>query len=155
VKCETMVRMIPIAASERDEFLRMAERHFSELNPAFTPQKDWREHYFSTILSKPEYFLRWINCDEKRAGFILFGLEEHRFLPRKTGAIYELYVLPEFRRRGLAKTVAMEAIRELWTHAPSKIQLEVIEGRAAAAALWNTLGFKKVTDRYVLSRSNL
>jgi ribosomal protein S18 acetylase RimI-like enzyme len=147
--------MIPIAASEQVEFLLMAERHFSELNPEFTPHSDWKEHYFSTILSKPEYFLRWIICDEKRAGFILFGLEDHRFLPRKTGAIYELYVLPEFRRRGLAKVVAEEAIRELWTHAPSKIQLEVIEGRTAAAALWSALGFKKVTNRYVLSRSNL
>jgi ribosomal protein S18 acetylase RimI-like enzyme len=147
--------MIPITASERDDFLRMAERHFSELNPAFTPQNDWKEYYFSTILSKPEYFLRWIIGHEKRAGFILFGLEEHRFLPRKIGAIYELYVLPECRRSGLAKVAAVEAIRELWTHAPSKIQLEVIEGRAAAAALWDALGFKKVADRYILSRSDL
>jgi ribosomal protein S18 acetylase RimI-like enzyme len=83
----------------------------------------------------------------------LFGLEKHRFLPRMTGAIYELYVLPEFRRRGVGKTCAMEAIRELWAHTPSKIQLEVIEGRGAAAALWKSLGFQKVTDRYVLSRS--
>ena len=104
-------------------------------------------------MANPQYFLRWIICDEKRAGFILFGLEKHRFLPRKTGAIYELYVAPEFRRRGVAKACAIEAIRELWTHAPTKIQLEVLEGRVAAAALWKSLGFQKVTDRYVLSRS--
>ncbi len=146
-----MVSMLPIASSERDEFLRMAVRHFSELNASFVPQDDWKEHYFATIMAAPQYFLRWIICDEKRAGFILFGLEKHRFLPRKTGAIYELYVAPEFRRRGVAKACAIEAIRELWTHAPSKIQLEVIEGRVAAAALWKSLGFQKVTDRYVLS----
>ena len=70
-----------------------------------------------------------------------------------TGAIYELYVLPEFRRRGVAKACAIEAIRELWSHGPSKIQLEVIEGRSPAAALWKSLGFQKVTDRYVLSGS--
>lgn len=148
-----MVKMLAIASSERNEFLQMATRHFSDLNASFVPQNDWQEHYFSTIQANPEYFLRWIMCDEKRAGFILFGLEKHRFLPRKTGAIYELYILPEFRRRGLAKACAIDAIRELWSHRPSKIQLEVIEGRLAAAALWKSLGFQKVTDRYVLSGS--
>jgi ribosomal protein S18 acetylase RimI-like enzyme len=148
-----MVSMLPIAPSERADFLRMAVSHFSELNPSFVPQDDWKEHYFATIMATPQYFLRWIICDEKRAGFILFGLEKHRFLPRKTGVIYEVYIVPGFRRRGLAKACAIEAIRELWTHAPSKIQLEVIEGRVAAAALWKSLGFQKVTDRYVLSRS--
>jgi ribosomal protein S18 acetylase RimI-like enzyme len=145
--------MLPIASSERDEFLRMAVNHFSELNASFVPQDDWKEYYFATIMANPEYFLRWIICDEKRAGFILFGLEKHRFLPRKTGAIYEVYVVPEFRKRGVAKACAIQAIRELWTHAPSKIQLEVIEGRGVAAALWQSLGFQKVTDRYVLSGS--
>ena len=147
------ISMFPIAASERDEFLRMAVKHFSEVSPSFVPQDDWKEHYFETIMANPQYFLRWILCDEKRAGFILFGLEKHRFLPRMTGNIYEFHVLPEFRRRGVAKACATEAIRELWTHAPSKIQLEVIEGRVAAAALWQSLGFQKVTARYVLSRN--
>jgi UDP-2,4-diacetamido-2,4,6-trideoxy-beta-L-altropyranose hydrolase len=148
-----MVSMLPIAPAEQAEFLRMAEKHFSEMNPSFVPRDDWKEHYFATILANPRYFLRWIICDEKRAGFILFGLEPHRFLPRMTGAIYEVYILPEFRRRGVATVVASEAIRELRTHAPSKIQLEVIEGRVAAAALWESLGFKKVTSRYVLSET--
>jgi ribosomal protein S18 acetylase RimI-like enzyme len=148
-----MVSMLPVVAAERDEFLRMAIDHFSELNSTFVPQNDWKDRYFPGILSRPEYFLRWIICDGQRAGFILFGMEDHRFLPRKTGAIYELYVLPEFRRRGIAKACAVEAIRELWTYSPSKIQLEVMEGRAAAAALWKSLGFQKVTERFVLSRS--
>lgn len=147
------VSMVPITVSERNEFLRMAVKHFSEVNPAFVPQDDWKEHYFETIMANPLYFLRWILCDGRRAGFILFGLEKHRFLPRMTGNIYEFHVLPEFRRRGLAKACATDAIRELWVHSPSKIQLEVIEGRLAAAALWRSLGFQKVTDRYVLPRN--
>ena len=146
-----IVSMIPIALSERDEFLRMAAAHFSELDSAFVPQDDWKTHYFDTILANPRYFLRWIRSDGQRAGFILFGLEKHRFLPRQTGAVYELYVLPEFRQRGIAKACAVEAIRELWTHGPSKIQLEVLEGRTAAAALWKSLGFRKVTERLVLT----
>jgi ribosomal protein S18 acetylase RimI-like enzyme len=147
-----MVGLLPIAASDQEEFQRMAIAHFSELSPAFVPMQDWRDHYFQNILKTPQCFLRWIICDGQRAGFILFGLEEHRFLPRKTGAIYELYVRPEFRRRGLAKGCAKKAIQELWTHSPSKIQLEVVEGQTAAAALWRSLGFQKATDRFVLAR---
>jgi ribosomal protein S18 acetylase RimI-like enzyme len=146
------VGMRPVLSEDKEEFLCMAADHFSELNPTFVPASDWKERYFPAILSNPQYFLRWIVCDEVRAGFILFGLEDHRFLPRKTGAIYELYVLPEFRRRGVGKACAVEAIRELWAHSPSKIQLEVVQGRTAAAALWRSLGFEKVTERFVLSR---
>ncbi|MFZ1132844.1 MAG: UDP-2,4-diacetamido-2,4,6-trideoxy-beta-L-altropyranose hydrolase [Terriglobales bacterium] len=145
------VGMLPILPSEKDDFLGMAQRHFSELNAAFVPADDWKEHYFRTIMGNPQYFLRWVVCDGKRAGFILFGLEKHRFLPRMTGAIYEVYILPEFRRRGVASACAAEAIRELQALGPSKIQLEVVEGRTAAAALWESLGFQKVTGRYVLN----
>jgi len=142
--------MTPVMPSERDEFLSMAVAHFSELDPSFQPHDDWKKYYFEIILANPQYFLRWIVSGEQRAGFILFGLEKHRFLPRKTGNIFEVYVHPTFRRRGLAKACALEAIRELWRLGPSKIQLEVVEGRTAAAALWQSLGFRKVTDRMVL-----
>jgi ribosomal protein S18 acetylase RimI-like enzyme len=147
-----MVVMLPIAESEREEFLSMAINHFSELNPGFVPHSDWRDQYFEAVHVDPHCFIRWIVFDQRRAGFILFGLEKHRFLQRKTGMIYELYVLPEFRRRGVARKCAEQAIRELWTHSPSKIQLEVVEGQLAASALWRSLGFQKATERFVLPR---
>ena len=107
-----MVGMRPIASSEQDKFLRMAVKHFSEMNPSFVPQDDWKEHYFPTIMANPRYVLRWIVCDEKRAGFILFGLEKHRFLPRTTGVIHEVYVLPEFRRRGVQSGLIAQRLHE-------------------------------------------
>jgi ribosomal protein S18 acetylase RimI-like enzyme len=144
------VEMTNIKSTDRDAFLRMAEQHFRDLNPAFVPHEDWKEHYFENVLRKPRMFARWISCDGERAGFILFGLEDHRFLPRLTGAIYELYVRPEFRRKGVARECATQAIKELKSHAPSKIQLEVVEGNSAARALWKSLGFMKVSERMVL-----
>lgn len=148
-----MVTMLPILSVDREEFLGMAVDYFSELNSSLAPHDDWKESHFPTILSRPGCFLRWIICDGRKVGFILFGVEDHRFLPRKTGAVYELYVLPEFRRRGIARTCALEAIKELWTYAPSKIELEVVEDRVAAAALWKSLGFQEITERFVLARS--
>jgi ribosomal protein S18 acetylase RimI-like enzyme len=143
--------MAEVAPSERAQFLQMAQQHFSELNPSFVPAEDWKAHYFETIQSNPAYRLRWILHGGARVGFILFGIESHRFLPRKTGIIYELYVAPQFRRRGIARACAEQAISELRSLGPSKIQLEVMEGNAGAAALWKSLHFEKVSERLVLS----
>ena len=144
------VEIVPIALENQDEFTAMALDHFRGLNPDFTPHEDWKQHYFSRIQNNPNHHLEWILKDGKRAGFILYGIEDHRFLPRKTGAIYEVYVTPEFRRLGLAREAASQAIQTLRQQS-SRIQLEVMEGNTAAAALWKSLGFRKVTERYVLA----
>jgi ribosomal protein S18 acetylase RimI-like enzyme len=142
----------PISQSDRDSFLAMAANHFRELNPSFVPEADWREHYLEGILTNRRVFLRWIVTEGKRSGFILFGLEDHRFLPRKTGSIYELYVEPESRRLGIGRLCALLAIRELQTHSPSKVQLEIMTGNRAAEALWESLGFRKFSERWVLEQ---
>ncbi len=142
---------MPVTPADREEFLCMAEQHFRELDPAFVPHEEWKRSYFEKIQSNPDFFLRWIIVRGEHAGFILFGLESHRFLPRKTGAIYELYVASAHRRKGVARACARQAIRELQAFAPSKIQLEVAEGNTAAAELWKSLGFRKVTERFVLT----
>jgi ribosomal protein S18 acetylase RimI-like enzyme len=146
--CE--VSLIAVEPAEREEFLRVAEQHFRGLNSSFVPQEDWKRSYFENILDNPQFFLRWIVSQGKRSGFILYGVESHRFLPRKSGAIYELYVSPGMRRRGVARRAAEIAIRELQGLGPSKIHLEVVEGNEGAAALWTSLGFEKATERYVL-----
>jgi ribosomal protein S18 acetylase RimI-like enzyme len=144
------VSMQPIGRSEREEFIRMAEQHFRELNSAFEPQEDWKSQYFEAVMSKPKIFARWISLGPQRTGFMLYGVEEHRFLPRLTGMIYELYILPEFRRKGLARQAAVHAIHELEAHSPSKIQLEVLQGNKGAGALWKSLGFETISERLVL-----
>jgi len=130
--------------------MQMALEHFRELNPAFKPDVDWQRDYFQNIKNNQNFSLCWIIADGIQAGFVLFGIENHRFLPRRTGAIYELYVMPQHRRKGIGSACARRVIDELWKSAPSKIQLEVVEGNRAAAELWKSLGFKKVTERFAL-----
>lgn len=144
------VSMVPVIEAEGEEFLQMAEQHFRSLNPEFVPQPDWVESYFKNIQSNPNYALRWILVDGRHAGFILFGVEKHRFLPRNTGNIYELYVGPSHRRRGIGLEAARLAVAELQRLGSSKIQLEVMEGNEGARALWLSMGFHKVSERYVL-----
>lgn len=150
---EKRMLLTPVAAEEKAAFLEMAERHFKELNPEFVPMEDWRRHYFESIQANERMSLQWIALDGKRAGFILFGFESHRFLPRKTGMIYELYVAPEYRRHGVGEAAARLAVEFLHQRHASKIQLEVMDGNAKAAALWKKLGFAKVSERFVLGSS--
>jgi ribosomal protein S18 acetylase RimI-like enzyme len=148
------VTMVAISPADRQPFLEIAEQHFRELNSGFVPQEDWKLHYFEGIMANARMFARWIVLDGERVGFIVFGLEDHCFLPRLIGLIREVYVLPEFRRMGGARNCAIQAIRELESHAPSKIQLEVMEGNTGAEALWRSLGFEKVSERLVLKAKN-
>ncbi len=131
----------------------MAERHFRELNPSFVPQEDWRQQYFDRILENPRLYLRWVVAGGRRAGFVLFGTEDHVFLPRRSGVVYELYISPGFRRQGLARACAQQVIDQLRSHAPSKVQLEIMENNRGAAALWTSLGFEKVAERWVLRKT--
>ncbi len=139
--------------SQKRDFMEMALRHFRELNPNFVPAADWEQCYFENIQKNLNCSLCWILVEGKRAGFVLYGIEPHRFLPRKTGAVYELYVLLEYRGKGIASACAEMVIGELRKSSPTKIQLEVLEGNAAAAHMWRKLGFKKVSERLTISIS--
>lgn len=143
--------LVAVEPGDRENFVTMAEQHFRELNPEFAPAPDWKASYFENILGNLNCSLRWIVAGGRRAGFVLYGVEDHRFLPRKTGAIYELYIVPEQRRKGIARACAEAVIAELQKSFPSKIQLEVGEGNRAAAAFWKSLGFQKASERMVLA----
>jgi ribosomal protein S18 acetylase RimI-like enzyme len=147
------LKLTPVSPHDRESFTTMAVNHFRELNSEFEAQADWNQYYFQRIISNGDLRLCWIEFDGERAGFILFGLEDHKFLPRKIGAIYELYIEPRFRRRGIARRCAELAIHELRGHSPSKIQLEIMDGNTGALKLWKSLGFQKICERWVLKDS--
>lgn len=147
------VSLEPVSTADRETFLEMAAQHFRELDPEFVPQEDWKLNYFEGIAGNPRLSLRWVMAGGRRAGFILFGMEDHVFLPRLSGVVYELYISTGFRRRGIARAAAAEAIVELHSHAPSKVQLEITQNNHGAAALWTSLGFEKVSERWVLRKT--
>jgi ribosomal protein S18 acetylase RimI-like enzyme len=149
----TRVTMQPILSSDHGEFVEMAMQYFRSLNPQFDPQPDWKQLYFQNILSDLSLFVRWVLADEQKVGFIMFGLERHRILPRVGGAIYELYIEPEFRRKGFAATAARQAISELQAQSPFKIELQIMTGNHVATLFWKALGFCKISERYVLAEA--
>ena len=143
-----------VRPEEAREFMQLAEQHFRELNLCFSPSADWRAHYFASLQNRPDRWARWLIVEGNKAGFVIYGIEPHRFLPRHTGVVYELYIRPEYRRLGIARECGTQVIATLKKQGPSKIQLEVLEGNTAADALWSQLGFKTVSKRMVLSEGS-
>lgn len=141
--------------SDKQEFMNMALDHFRELNPEFKPATDWRRFYFESIQNNSDCSLCWILADGVRVGFVLYGIETHRFLPRRIGFIYELYVLPEQRRKGIAKMCAQNVIREFRKCSLSKIQLEIVEGNPVAERLWSSVGFSKISEKFAIRAANI
>lgn len=58
-----------------------------------------------------------------------------------TGEITNVGVLPAFRRRGIARMLLAETIREGGKAGTQEFTLEVREGNAAAIALYSSFGF--------------
>lgn len=148
------VHLEPVRNSQETDFLGMAKDYFAELNPSFVPSDEWRTSYFSRLMNSSGTFLKWIGWGGERAGFVIYGVEPHRFLPRKTAHIYEFYVLPHFRRKNVGREAAEQVLQALRGFSPAKIQLEVSFGNAAAVKFWNTFGFEKVAERYVLAEGH-
>jgi ribosomal protein S18 acetylase RimI-like enzyme len=97
---------------------------------------------FSEFLAHPEFGRAWmIVVDGKPAGYVIltigFSFEFHG----REGFIDELYVEPEYRRKGLgrkAMTFAADSARRLGVNA---LHLEVDHQNEGAQALYRGLGF--------------
>ncbi|WP_428911592.1 N-acetyltransferase family protein [Niallia sp. Krafla_26] len=60
------------------------------------------------------------------------------------GVITEVYVLPEYRRKGIARQLCVEGINKLQEQGIHKVQLQVFTGNFAKQ-LYQNLGFKVVS----------
>jgi ribosomal protein S18 acetylase RimI-like enzyme len=140
----------PVAEGDRAAFETAAIAHYSELDARFTPAEDWRREWFRAAAFRPRRFARWIVAGGERAGFIVYGAEPHRFLPREHGLVLELWVAPAWRQRGVARAAGAAAVAHLHSLGLTRIQLEVSGADVKAARLWQSLGFAKAAERYVL-----
>ena len=96
--------------------------------------------------SDPAGFKRWVSGRVKQAivaeergrvGFV--GYADVRS-PRGW-LLQGVYTWPEFRRHGLARAGVAELCRRAFAHSAEHVQLAVVEGNAAAEALYERLGF--------------
>src|SRR5258708_20503285 len=127
----------------------MAISNFKEPIPGSEPQEDFKKYFFDGMF-KPNIFCDWVVRNGTRVGFVIFGIEDHLFLPRKTGFFYAFYIVPEARKGPVASLVMQEGCRVLDTYHPSKIQLEVLAGNQEANKIWTSMAFRRLSSHHYL-----
>ncbi|WP_010677966.1 GNAT family N-acetyltransferase [Bacillus timonensis] len=95
------------------------------------------------FLSNGGYYLI---CHENNRvlGWIGVGSSVDMNTDEMIGIITELYVLPNYRNKGIAKTLCNEAFIYLKSEGLNKVQLNVFSGNRAKS-IYEELGFKEVS----------
>jgi ribosomal protein S18 acetylase RimI-like enzyme len=95
------------------------------------------------LLKKDCYYL--ISTENnKLMGWILIGGSKAQFSNKTIGFIYELFVLDEYRGKGISKQLINTAVEQFKQEGFSEIRLSVFEGNKAIK-LYENLGFETRT----------
>jgi len=94
------------------------------------------------FLNNGGYYLVYIENNTIQ-GWIGIGATYDFYTDQVIGIIPELYVLPPFRKKGIAKQLCIEACRQLNRMGYDRIQLNVFEGNHAKQ-LYRKLGFRDI-----------
>lgn len=95
------------------------------------------------FLSGGGYYLVFIENNAIQ-GWIGVGKTLDYYSDKIVGIIPEIYVLPQYRKRGVAEKLCEEALRQLKDKGYKKVQLNVFSGNHAKH-LYQNLGFQEVS----------
>ncbi|GGA90010.1 GNAT family N-acetyltransferase [Ornithinibacillus halotolerans] len=95
------------------------------------------------IIKKGGYYLIATE-NGKLMGWILLGGSKDHFLDKQVGFIYELFVLEDYRGKGIAKQLIKTGIEQLKEDGYSEVRLTVFDGNPAIH-IYESLGFKNRT----------
>lgn len=93
------------------------------------------------LLGKGCYYLIATE-EEKLMGWILIGPSKDQFSDEIIGFLYELYVMQEFRGKGISKQLMKSAIERLKSEGYPEIRLGVFAGNQAIH-LYKQMGFSE------------
>jgi len=78
-------------------------------------------------------------------GFVLFRsrVERPLWTPRRTAIIYDLYVRPDWRRRGIGTALLEEAMKIVMQEGATHVRISVLADNEPALRLYKKLGFRE------------
>ncbi|MCM3239353.1 GNAT family N-acetyltransferase [Heyndrickxia oleronia] len=103
------------------------------------PTKEKIEQLIEPLLKKGNYYLIAIENDTLM-GWILIGTSKDQFTDKIYGFIYELFVLEEFRGKGISKMLMRTGIDYLKQDGYSEVRLSAFAGNQAIK-LYEKFGF--------------
>jgi ribosomal protein S18 acetylase RimI-like enzyme len=144
-------------ASERDldaivDLLVRNKRLNEEFDPMLTVTDEIAEvarRYASEAMRDPNSLV--LVCEEggRVVGFLKADVIDRLFYePRREGVIREFYLLPEFRRRGIGRTMIEKAMEELRSMGAGIITAEFPSQHKIAVSFYEKLGFRPIISKY-------
>ncbi|CAK6481428.1 GNAT family N-acetyltransferase [Peribacillus castrilensis] len=126
--------------SDLEEILtKSVDALFEGTAKTFKPSEERAEQIVRATLEQGGYYLV-LKEDGDLKGWVLIGTSKDYFSQESVGFIYEMYVLPICRGKGLSKILMKAAIDELITKGHNEIRLNV-QAKNFAKELYKEFGF--------------
>jgi ribosomal protein S18 acetylase RimI-like enzyme len=103
------------------------------------PTNEKIKHLVEPLLEKGGYYLI-ASDNDKLMGWILIGASKDQFTDKMYGFIYELFVIEEFRGKGISKRLMRTAIDHLKQDGYSEVRLSAF-AENQAINLYEKMGF--------------
>lgn len=139
-----------------EELLVMIEKFYrfnEELDPAWSIKEVARgvaREMASKYIEDPNSVVLVAQVDGKIIGFVRAEIRENPILENgRLGIIVELYVHPQYRRRGAARRLVEEASKELALRGVSIVGAEFPTANSIARAFYENLGFRPYLSVYI------
>lgn len=100
---------------------------------------------FKGILDRGGYYLVDRNEDDSLSGWILLGENNDYFTDKKHGFIYDVYVLPQYRGKGISKKLLNEGKAEFKKQGYEEVRLNVFASNFAKE-IYKNLGYKELNS---------
>ncbi len=139
-----------------EDLLVMIEKFYrfnEEFDPAWSVKEETRDvakEMASKYIEDPRSVVLVAQVDGKIIGFVRAEIRENPILENgRLGIIVELYVHPQYRRRGVAKRLVEEASKELALRGVSVVGAEFPAANSVARAFYENLGFRPYLSVYI------
>lgn len=106
------------------------------------PLKEKAEQIMLPVLAEGGYYLVYVENKTVR-GWVGVGQINDLYSKEIIGLIPELYVMPPYRKRGIARKLCEKACDKLRSKGCDKVQLNVFEGNQAKV-LYQSMGFYNI-----------
>lgn len=98
----------------------------------------------ANVLSNGGYYLIAEN-EWGVMGWVLLGIDQNYYQNETVGFIYELFVFPPYRKKGIGHQLMKQALSQLKALGLNIVQLNVFSGNHAKK-MYEKLGFQEVTS---------
>jgi|BEDMetMinimDraft_2_1075160.scaffolds.fasta_scaffold00492_5 ribosomal protein S18 acetylase RimI-like enzyme len=122
-----------------------------EFDPLFSVSEDARkagEQYVKNAINSQESFVAVAEAGKRVVGMVKVDFRTRVFYtPKREGRIVDLYLLPEFRRKGFGEKM----VNYVWDSLKGKIDILTVEFPSAnkiSTSFYTKLGFRPIVNIY-------